>query len=134
MTILVSQVVCIDGMWFFNLMDEEFEEDLKDVGSSRYIPIHDKLIEVGFLEARVTGRDPNARLFPEVVSYSEIGGDAGPFGKWFGRLLDTLGLLDPKLNFHSLRHTLHNLLENAGVPRGSSTKLSVTKLSNAPIR
>jgi len=106
------------GIWYFDLEDPELLALLKDSGSARLIPLHRTLIELGFLEARVFGRDPEERLFPEAESTAEIARDAGPFGKWFLRLRRHLGITDPAADWHAARTTVINLLAEAGV--GSS--------------
>jgi integrase len=50
-------------------------------------------------------------------------GDRSPaIGKRFGRLKTALGF-GPKHVFHSIRHTVATLLENAGVPEGVSADI-----------
>ncbi|WP_165359577.1 site-specific integrase [Lichenibacterium minor] len=105
-----------DGIWYFDLLDEEIVPLLKDVGSPRHIPIHKALLELGFIEARVEGRRPESALFPEAVSHSEIARHGDPFGKWFLLFRRFHGVDDPKLDFHSVRHTVISRLLDAGVP------------------
>ncbi len=55
-----------------------------------------------------------ARLFPQLKSKGNNGyGD--PVGKWFGRLVSSPGLSDPRLVIHSLRHEGITKLHSAGV-------------------
>lgn len=56
----------------------------------------------------------HARLFPQLKSKGNNGyGD--PVGKWFGRLVSSLGLTDPRLVIHSLRHGGIAKLHSVGV-------------------
>ncbi len=105
-----------DGIWFFDLLDDEIVPLLKDVGSPRHVPIHKALLGLGFIDARVTGRRPESALFPEAVSHSEIARHGDPFGKWFLHFRRFHGVDDPKLDFHSVRHTVISRLLDAGVP------------------
>ncbi len=47
--LLVEDVQCIDGIWAINL-DDSNQKQLKNASSRRKMPIHTKLIELGFLE------------------------------------------------------------------------------------
>ena len=105
-----------DSIWYFDLLDDEIVPLLKDVGSPRHVPIHKALLELGFIEARVIGRRPESALFPEAVSHSEIARHGDPFGKWFLHFRRFHGVDDPKLDFHSVRHTVISRLLDAGVP------------------
>jgi integrase len=53
----------------------------------------------------------HTRLFPQLKSKRNNG-----YGKWFGRLVSSLGLTDPRLVIHSLRHGGISKLHSAGVP------------------
>ena len=104
------------GIWYFDLLDDEIVPLLKDVGSPRHVPLHRDLLELGFIDARVTGRRPESALFPEAVSRSEIARHGDPFGKWFLNFRRFHGVDDEKLDFHSVRHTVISRLLDAGVP------------------
>jgi len=65
----VKHVKQVNGIWYFDLLDEELVPLLKDVGSPRLVPLPETLLDLGFIEARITRRPPEARLFPEAVSY-----------------------------------------------------------------
>lgn len=106
----------VDGVPFIQIRDEENDQGLKNEGSKRRVPIHSSLIRLGFLEyvesIKKTGR---ARLFPQLKNKGNNGyGD--PVGKWWGRMVRDLGLTDPRLVIHSLRHGGITKLHSAGVP------------------
>ena len=104
------------GIWYFDLLDEEVVQHLKDVGSPRHVPLHKDLLDLGFIEARVAGRSPQSALFPEATSHSEIARHGDPFGKWFLNFRRFHDVEDEKLDFHSVRHTVISRLLDAGVP------------------
>lgn len=81
------------------------------------MPLHRDLLRLGFMEARVDGRDPEAPLFPEALSYGAMQRNAEPFGKWFGQFRKHCGIVDPRLDYHSWRHTAETVLLRAGVPQ-----------------
>ena len=72
----------------------------------RKVPIHPKLIEVGLFDY-VEKLQPNQQLFEGISS------DA--YSKHFSRLLDSVGITDKKLVFHSFRHTFTDALRAAKV-------------------
>lgn len=54
----------------------------------------------------------HARIFPILTKGNS--GYADPCGKWFGRLLTKLGIVDKSVVWHSLRHGGINKLHAAG--------------------
>ncbi len=104
------------GVHFFRINDDEkLGQTLKNEGSRRRVPIHESLISLGFLQfvekARKAG---HVRLFPDLKKGGNGYSDAT--GKWFGRLVTKVGLTDPALVLHSLRHGGITKMHGAGVP------------------
>ena len=100
---------------YFDLDLEKLK--LKEEVSDRFVPIHPDLIEFGFLDF-VKQRQKSGgaeRLFRRIVSKGEVG---NYYSQWLGRYLDRVGLTDPRLVAHSLRHGFKDALRNAGVPDG----------------
>jgi integrase len=89
-----------NGIHIFDILEAKSEAGV------RQVPIHPVLIELGLLEY-VKTIDPGAALFPDIT------GDA--FGKRFSRLLQSRGIKNKKLTFHSLRHTMVDALRAANV-------------------
>mgnify|MGYP002179750151 CR=1 FL=1 len=94
----------------FNILEEPDRPDkhLKTLSSKRVVPIHDTLIDLGFIEfvellkKRHTNRQ---RLFQE-LKYGE-GSYVRNVSYFFNKkYLTLLGLKTDKKNFHSLRHTV----------------------------
>lgn len=105
-----------DGVTYLNITDKEPDQTLKNEGSRRKVPLHSSLIELGFLDY-VHGIEAHGhkRLFPQLTRKGNNGyGD--PVGKWFSRMVTDLGLTDPALVIHSLRHGGITKLHSAGVP------------------
>ena len=97
-------------IWCFNILEESHRTDkhLKTLSSKRVVPIHDTLIDLGFIEfiellkKRHTNRQ---RLFQE-LKYGE-GSYIRNVSYFFNKkYLTLLGLKTDKKNFHSLRHTV----------------------------
>lgn len=106
-----------DGdVWFLNITDEGDENKrLKSEAGRRKVPLHSELIRLGFLDF-VDSRRNGTRLFPD-YSYSENGGYGRNLGRWCNEsFLAKLGIKQPGLVFHSLRHTMVTRLSQADVP------------------
>lgn len=101
----------IEGILCFNIHAKN-GNTLKTFAAERIVPVHSILISAGFAE-HVKKRA--ASLWPGLSRCSD-GTLSAAFSKWFGRYLDTIGLTDPKLTFHSLRHTFANALKQQQVP------------------
>ena len=102
--------------WYLNITDEgDDTKRIKSKAGRRRVPIHAELIRLGFLDF-VESRRTGARLFPD-YSYSANGGYGRNLGRWCNEsFLPKLGIKQPGLVFHSLRHTVVTRLGQAGVP------------------
>ena len=87
---------------------------LKNDSSTRFVPIHSELLAAGFrdyVDERKAAGDE--RLFPQLTEHAT--GHGHYFGKWFGRRLRTLGILDKSACFHSYRHGWREAASLAGM-------------------
>lgn len=113
------------GVWFFNFTDEtetdaRVRKSIKNSVSFRRVPIHSRLLELGFLTylERMRARGA-ALLFPQ---WAPTRGKASAAAeKWFCKLIADMGLRDdtPKkrlVGFHTFRHTFENRAMNLDVP------------------
>lgn len=72
------------------------------------MPIHSSLIALGFLDYVQTARaQGQTRLFYQLPR--GVNGYSDGVGKWFAKHLDKVGLSEPELVMHSLRHGIHYL-------------------------
>lgn len=99
--------------------DERLEKKIKNKGSVRTLPLHPKLIELGFVGYLDAVKASGAQLlFP---LYAPDKKRAGPeWGVWFGQLLRDLNLRDETpearlVGHHSFRATLLRAARSAGV-------------------
>ena len=103
---------------FFNITDQGEGQRLKNAGSRRTIPVHGALIEAGFLEYVEAVRQARCDwLFPALEADHD-GRRGANFGKWFMRQLRSpqgLNISDPRLVFHSFRHTFKTLCRAASI-------------------
>ncbi|ELA7833033.1 TPA: tyrosine-type recombinase/integrase [Vibrio parahaemolyticus] len=101
----------IGGIWCISINRNSPDKRLKTPNSERFIPIHPRLISLGFITH--IHSLTSERLFPELKL--ERDGYATAASKWYGRFKTSLGF-DKGHDFHSFRHTFANELKNALVP------------------
>lgn len=108
-------IIRVGEVHAFDLVeDASVGRTLKTPGSIRRVPIHPMLIAIGLLEY-ATSIPAEGWLFPDLARTSKSPGDT--MSKWFGRFLKSLDLDDPKLVFHSFRHTFATGCRDCGIPR-----------------
>lgn len=112
-----DDVVTINGIACIHIRAMRPDQKLKTASSERLVPVHPKLVELGFLayvqKVREAGHE---RVFPELTCHKKHGYSAAP-SKWFTRIREQLGFRgdDAKKDFHSFRHTLADHLKQKGV-------------------
>lgn len=103
------------GVWYFDLTNRKLSgaRRVKNAQSRRIVPVHKKLIDLGF----ITYAEPQTEwLFPDLPHEGDQPGDTTKLiGKWFGRWWRANGLVDPNLDqsFHSLRHNFKEACREA---------------------
>lgn len=99
-----------EGVWVIRI-DDKFEgQRLKNNSSRRLVPIHNKLLELGFIE--YISSVQHERIFPALKQERDGYGTAA--SKWFGRLKSKLGF-GRGHDFHSFRHTVATQLKSADI-------------------
>lgn len=118
----VSDIETYDGVPFFDLRRyPSTGRTLKNSQSARRVPIHDELVKIGLIK-HVASRPADSWLFDGINrAGTAAGSDA--VSKWFGRFLDSRGLSQPGLVFHSFRHAFRDGLADAGVDEQWADKL-----------
>lgn len=114
--LLVDDVRQVHGVWVMHVTDEGDEEkSLKTKGSFRVVPVHSKLVEMGFIEHVERQRKAGERrVFPEAERNAR-GHIANKFEKKFGTYLGKLGLKDGRgLTLYSFRHGWADAMRRAG--------------------
>lgn len=100
------------------ISDEHEGQSVKTVSSRRTIPIHPELVRAGLLDYWSAAQDASQEwLFPDLEADHD-GRRGGNFGKWFARYLRSsrgCRITDPKVVFHSFRHTFKTLCREAGI-------------------
>ena len=119
----VMHVRQVAGVWVFDL--HHVEVLVKNEWSPRYVPLHHWLIQLGFLEAVVIGRDGDEQLFSDLAKSAVHDKYGDELGKRVARVIDNVGMVAVRKNgtiadgvFHPFRHRLVTDLTVAGVPGG----------------
>ena len=109
---------------FFDMTTIEDGKTYKTQSSRRRVPIHSKLIELGFLKyieeqkAQLGVSGDTALLFPSLKS--ERGKLTAAWSKWWGRYARENGIMDKRKVFHSFRHTVKDAFRDNGVSESIS--------------
>lgn len=102
-------------IYYFDINEEE-DKHLKRPASVRHIPIHSKLLKMGFIDyVNTIKKSNNTMLFPNLKKDAKDGYSAN-MSKWFGIFLkntnktisDPLDKMNDQHVFHSFRHTIKN--------------------------
>lgn len=103
------------GIWYISINDDADDKSLKTKASERNVPIHSKLIELGFLNYVDEVRKlKHSRLFPE-LKYRKADGYGRSISSWFTKYRGRIGIKDKSKVFHSFRHTVSNLFKQNDV-------------------
>lgn len=103
----------MDDCSYFKILESKTDSSTRDV------PIHSKLKPL--IKKMCANPDENGYLIKSTAE-NQHGSRSAPLGKRFGRLKTAMGYTKSH-NFHSIRHTMATLLENAGVPENVSSDI-----------
>ncbi|WP_439374953.1 DUF6538 domain-containing protein [Bradyrhizobium sp. DASA03120] len=118
--LLTADVRQLHGVWIFHITEVGDEDEdgsaksTKTDGSMRVVPVHSRLIELGFLDyhAGAVARGER-RLFAEVERDKR--GYFGEASKFFNGYFKAVGVkVDRRVNFHSFRHNVTDAFRAAG--------------------
>lgn len=105
----VDDIRSSDGIHFLDINDDGGgDKTVKSGWSSRIVPLHSELLNLGFLEFVGAQRDEKqTRLFPELERTERGYFDKASkwFGRYFGRLEFETDARGHKPTFHSFRHS-----------------------------
>jgi len=107
----INDIYPLDKIWVIDINENTKDKKLKTKNSNRIIPLHQTLIDLGFLEYRkILEQNGKERLFHE-LTLGRDGYTKNP-SKFFNDYLRELGIKSAteKYDFHSLRHTCNNAL------------------------
>jgi hypothetical protein len=97
--------------------EELIETSLKTGASRRIIPLHPRMLELGFMDYVEHMRKLGSyALFPDIKPDNK-GVAGGNFSKWFNGYLRRVGIKRRGLDWVSFRHTLKTWMREAEVPQ-----------------
>ena len=95
-----SQIINEDDIYYIDI------ERAKTTSSIRKVPIHSKLIDLGFIEFLEEVKKKNTKLFPHLKLGKN--GYSKNCSRRFGQYLDRIGIVDTQKVFHSFRSSFIN--------------------------
>jgi len=107
----ISDIYPLNKIWVIDINDNTKDKKLKTPNSKRIIPLHQTLIDLGFLDyLHILEQNGKERLFHE-LTLGRDGYTKNP-SRFFNDYLRELDIKSPtkKYDFHSLRHTCNNAL------------------------
>lgn len=106
-----KDILQLEGYWCISINDEGDTQMLKSVSSKRVIPVHKKLIELGFIDFVLgTAITPNNMIFPDLKLLNERYSHTP--SRWFSNIKNRVLTDSDKKSFHSFRHTFVDYLFN----------------------
>ncbi|KGI76885.1 hypothetical protein LF63_0113240 [Oleiagrimonas soli] len=97
-------------------------QHLKSANAERHMPIHPKLIELGFMDYVADVKAAGCKhLFPG-LNWSGPG-PGSSISEWFGRYRKKQGVLGETKTFHCFRHSLATMADRSGVSETVITKM-----------
>ncbi|MEZ8826149.1 site-specific integrase [Vibrio amylolyticus] len=105
-----DDVIQIDDLWCLHIRSTREDQRLKNINSERIIPLHSKLIEMGFVEFAT--KSDTRRVFDELSLKRDGYGTVA--SKWFGRFKKSLRFTKGH-DFHSFRHTFATQLKHSSI-------------------
>lgn len=116
---IVNDIPGKPDAWRFMILAKRTDQRVKNESALRSIPMHPRLIEMGFLcyleDLRRLGHQ---RVFPSLV-YTKASGYGDTVSEFFSRYLrDKVKIKDPRKVFHSFRHWFcHQLFNQSNAER-----------------
>lgn len=99
------------GIWFANISDDD--RRLKNANASRVIPLHPRLLRLGFIEyVEKTAPAPEDALFPDLRSQGPDGRRGPRFTRDFIYYRKAIGLYREGVGMHAFRHVANTRLRD----------------------
>lgn len=128
----VEDVQRINGSWCIRICNLGEGQKVKTLSSFRRVPLHEVVIRSGFLAyAARMATAGHERVFPTLSNDNATGTYSNPAGKWYARFLDSIGLTDHRLDYHSYRYTLRQQMSLCGVQNETRDALTGHWISNS---
>lgn len=117
----VKDIIVKDEISCFNICEGE-DKRVKTLSSRRIVPVHPRLISLGFIDYVEKLQKNNKKRLWENLSkgrdgYSQV------FGKWYQRFNRDHITKNPKRVFHSFRHNIADTLKQKGVQESTIAEI-----------
>jgi integrase len=122
----VQDIREIDGVWSIDITPDA--GPLKTKSSKRIVPIHSKLIAAGLLKYHAA-LPVDGRLFPGLKQRASKNKFGAALGEAFERWRRDLGIVRPRVTFHSFRHNASGALDRAGAAQTDVARILGHKIS-----
>ena len=106
----IKNIQTVDGIAVLKITDSGEGQSVKSAAGHRVIPIHSKLLELGFMNYVQSQTEP--ALWGKLLKRDGKAG--GFFSQFFSGLRKSLGI-PPDIVFHSFRHTFRSALAEKGI-------------------
>ena len=112
----LGQIKTERGIWYFDIRVSDGGQRLKTSQSKRRIPLHPKILEIGFLSYLSQLRERGeVQLFPE-LTLDARGYHSRKLTRWFASFLESCSVRSSRKSFHSFRHTWRDAARENRVP------------------
>ncbi|MBP5343771.1 MAG: site-specific integrase [Alphaproteobacteria bacterium] len=112
----VADIVREKNIPCISINNDGKDKSVKNRGSKRIIPIHPRILKMGFLYyVEYQRKNKQKKLFSE-LTYRKETGYAAIIQHWFARYLDSIDIKSPSSVFHSFRHTFETKAVEQRIP------------------
>jgi len=112
----VEDVQRINGVWALRIANLDESQHLKTASSYRLVPLHDEVIQCGFLDyVEQVKKAGHQRVFPSHRNNNKYKRWGNALGKWYSGYLDDIGMDDERLCYQSFRFNFKQQLAVCGV-------------------
>ncbi|QXE92434.1 site-specific integrase [Geomonas subterranea] len=118
----IEDFVKLDDYWCFDINDTG-DKRLKNAASARMIPVHPKLIELGMIRYYEKCKDEKQPRLWMNLGLIRLHGYTNGIGKWYARYNRDYVTEDPKKVFHSMRHTVADVLKQKGISEAAIAEI-----------
>jgi site-specific recombinase XerD len=113
----------VEGVLTFHIWVTEAGQELKTPGSFRRVPVHSELVKCGLVNY-LRALPANSMLFPSLRNDNKYEKWSAAVSARFARYLDSIGLTDERLDFHSFRYSFRQQCVNCGIPNEARDALT----------
>lgn len=112
----VADVQSVNGVWCLRICNLDDDQNIKNDGSFRRVPLHEEVVKCGFLRyVAKMAANGHRRVFPTLSNKNSNQIYSNAPGKWFGRYLDSIGMTDRRLDYHSFRYLFKQRCSLSGI-------------------